>query len=383
MLGDQNETPKLDLSKIDFSGVAGGQEFLASQAAQEVSGDAGDAPFTPGADAAPDYSQFTQPTEPAGDQATPGAPAAGTSQDAAAPDGTPGATTDQEPEPKQDYWKDFYAAIPEPLHQDIKPFLEEADRRVERIIDAVEPLRPILESGKTVDDIQLALEMQQQLFENPKAFYDYMGQNYGWTQDTDALRAENDQLRAALVAQAQGAPAPTGGQFDDIFGAGQADPTAGLPPQLQAQLGAIQQQLAAQQQFTQAQMQAQQQAAQQAQMQAAQQAQQAQLVSELNGLESKYGQFDRDEVVRRAIANMQTGGNPSLSNAFHELRDYENRVAQRYRANKPAAPQVVGQGGGAGTPPPAAAPKLDTEDARRAAALALAVQLGANPNGVQ
>jgi hypothetical protein len=154
--------------------------------------------------------------------------------------------------------------------------------------------------------------------------------------------------------------------FIDEWGNSQQSPQAQADPQLLSQLQETQQRLAQMEQIQQ-QAYAERQQAQQMQMG------RAQLDQELDALTKKYGDFDRREVMKRAIANATAGSDPSVTKAFHEQRDYEENLRRRYASKRP--PKVVGSGNGMA---PAEKVDLSSDDAKREAALALAIRLGAN-----
>jgi hypothetical protein len=103
----------------------------------------------------------------------------------------------------------------------------------------------------------------------------------------------------------------------------------------------------------------------------------AQMEIELASIRQKYGEYDEEEVVRRAVANHHVDGDASLTRAFHEYKDMEARYMADISSKQKSAPKVMGASSGmVPSEPPA---KLDTDDARRQAALELAIRLGATP----
>jgi len=252
------------------------------------------------------------------------------------------------PEPAGDdgpiSWSSVEKLVPEPLHEDLKPLVDEWRRQYERVLDETSPYRQYSERGVSQRDIDLALNIQQALLENPKRFYDGMGETYGWNQiQQQAMQDQYNQYAQP--------PAPQNTGFDLFAEETQAPQVDQLE---QMQVSAIQQ-------------------AQQQQQQALGR---QQLEAELGQIEAKYGQFDKGEVVKRAIANASAGADPSVMKAFHELKDYEDKLRRNFAASRP--PKVMGAGN---ANIPAAPTDLSTDDLRRDAALQLAIRLGANAPG--
>jgi hypothetical protein len=268
------------------------------------------------------------------------------------------------PEPAGDdgpiSWSSVEKLVPEPLHEDLKPLVDEWRRQYERVLDETSPYRQYSERGVSQRDIDLALNIQQALLENPKRFYDGMGETYGWNQ------IQQQQAMQEQYNQYAQPPAPQNTGFD-LFA---EEPQA---PQIDQRLmQTIEQQQARLDQLEQMQMSAYQQAQQEQQQALGRQ----QLEAELGQIEAKYGQFDKGEVVKRAIANASAGADPSVIKAFHELKDYEDKLRRNFVASRP--PKVMGSGN-ANTPPVPA--DLSSDEAKRDAALQLAIRLGATAPG--
>lgn len=260
-------------------------------------------------------------------------------------------------------WASMEKLIPEPLHEELKPVVEEWRRQYERVLDETQPYRQYSQKGISAHDMELAINIQQALLSDPKRFYEGLGETYGWNQQPAPTTQPYMQAPAPTAAPAQA------NEWDSFFGENatpEAQAAMAADPRL---LQAIEAQQARLDQLEQMQQQA---------IQAQQQAQVAemgrqQLEGELAGLEAKYGQFDRAEVVKRAIANASAGQDPSVAKAFHELKDYEDRLRKQFVATRP--PKVMGSGTGVQPPVPT---DLSTDDAKREAALALAIRLGAD-----
>ena len=266
-------------------------------------------------------------------------------------------------------WSSMEKLIPEPLHEDLKPVVEEWRRQYERVLDETMPYRQYSDKGISAHDMELAINIQQALLSDPKRFYEGLGETYGWNQQAQAAAPTLAQQYAAM-GQAQPAPAAAGAQseWDSFFGEATPEQQAAMAadPRLlqaiEAQQARLDQLEAMQQEAIQSQQQA----------QVAEMGRQ-QLEGELAGLESKYGKFDRAEVVKRAIANASAGQDPSVAKAFHELKDYEDRLRKQFVSSRP--PKVMGSGTGVQPPVPT---DLSTDDLKREAALALAIRLGAD-----
>lgn len=251
-------------------------------------------------------------------------------------------------------WADVETLVPEPLHEEMKPMVEEWRRQYNRVLDETQPFREYLDNGISARDMQLAIQIQQALIQDPRRFYDGLGETYGWTQ------------QAAPAAPATPKPAPEA----DLWSLDEETVTSERETKLLQAIEEQQRRLAAleEQQTQTFQMQ---------QEEVARQQGRAILDKELGDIEKKYGDFDKEEVVRRAMANAAAGGDPSVTRAFHELKDYETKLRQQFAAQRP--PKVMGSGSGMAPSTPLV---LDTEDARREAALQLAMRLGAGEGGM-
>jgi hypothetical protein len=252
-------------------------------------------------------------------------------------------------------WSDVESLVPEPLHEEMKPMVEEWRRQYNRVLDETQPFREYLDNGISARDMQLAIQIQQALIQDPRRFYDGLGETYGWTQQAPA--------NAPTTAPA---PAPE----VDLWSLDEETVTSERETKLLQAIEEQQRRLAAlEEQQTQTYQMQQEEVARQQGRQI--------LEKELGDIEKKYGDFDKEEVVRRAMANAAAGGDPSVTRAFHELKDYETKLRQQFAAQRP--PKVMGSGSGMAPSTPLV---LDTEDARREAALQLAMRLGAGEGGM-
>jgi hypothetical protein len=262
-------------------------------------------------------------------------------------------------------WQQLIERIPEPLHEEIRPMLQEYERQYQRVNEQLAPFKQFVDSGVSQADVELALSIHNAMLMDPKRFYDSFGESYGWN-----VPAPQQQQTPVQYQQ------PQRMSYEEFFEEDGVTPQAGVDPQLIQILQAQQERLDMLVQAQEYNQQREQQyVAQQQQEQQREQGRQ-QMEAEFQEIQAKYGDFDKQEVVKRAFANASAGKNPTLTNAYHELRDYEQKILQRQAAQRP--PVVLG--GANGTPPQAPVP-LNTEDERRAAALELAIRLGANAPG--
>lgn len=262
-------------------------------------------------------------------------------------------------------WRQLEKIVPEPLHEDLKPMVEEWRRQYERVLDETNPYRQFSEKGIKQSDIELALQVQQALISDPRKFYEGLGETYGWSKDQAAAIAAAQSIQAKPAAKSSD---PFGSFFDDDEGQEalqQADPRL---------LQAIEEQQARLAKLEEMQTTA----IKEAQEAQAREQGRVQLESELDQLQKKYGEFDRQEVVKRAVANASSGGDPSVAKAFHELKDYEEKIRKQFVSARP--PKVMGSGTGITPPAPV---DLSSDDAKREAALALAIRLGASDANVR
>lgn len=259
-------------------------------------------------------------------------------------------------------WEKFAEDLPEPLHEQFKPIVDEWSRQYNRVAEEASPYYALREAGFTPEEIEMAANLQRALANDPQGFYQQMGEAYGFAQQQQLaeLQQQVQQLR-----QPQSETASANWWEEDEQQA--PDATQVVDPRFEAvqqeleQLRQMQEQVLERQRLDEG---------------------RAQMEIELANIRNTYGEFDEEEVVRRALANYNLEGDASLVRAFHEVKDFENRVAQRYASKQKQAPKVMGSANGAPPAPPAA--PLDTEDARRQAALDLALRMGAaNPGTIR
>lgn len=261
-------------------------------------------------------------------------------------------------------WSKFAEDLPEPLHEQFKPIVDEWSRQYNRVSEEASPYYALRDAGFSPEEISMAANLQRALADDPQGFYEQMGQAYGFAQQQQLveLQQQVQQLRTAPPAQ-PAATEQTGNWWEEEEAtAPTAPPTqvvyddpryAQLEQELESLRG-MQEQVLERQRLDEG---------------------RAQMDIELTNIRGKYGEFDEEEVVRRALANYSVDGDASLTRAFHEMKDLEERVAQRYVTKQKSAPKVMGSANGIPSAAPAKA--IDTEDARRQAALELAIRMGA------
>lgn len=256
-------------------------------------------------------------------------------------------------------WASISEDLPEPLHETLRPIVDEWSRKYERVREEAAPYYNLVDSGFSAEEIQMAAALQRALATDPEGFYDQMGQAYGYAQAQKL--AELEQKVQQIQPAAQTSAEKNWWEEEEATATEPAarvlaDPRIDQMEQELEQLRAMQEQVQEQQR---------------------QEEGRAQMEIELASLRQKYGEYDEEEVVRRAVANHHADGDASLARAFHEYKDMEARIRADIASKQKTAPKVMGAASGmAPSEPPA---KLDSDDARRQAALELAIRLGATP----
>lgn len=231
-------------------------------------------------------------------------------------------------------WGDF---TPEPVKEAQKAVFEKWDRNYREVESKLAPFKPFLDQGLTPEIVAQAIQLQERIADNPRDFYDRMGQHWGYSQEIQAAQ------RAAA--------ANPSGEGEELSPAEQ---------RLQELIQRQEQLLGVQEQTYQQSISRQNEAAQV-----------QQINSELDAIEAKEGKFDRDRVLKQAIMNAQSGGNPSLTNAFYEVqRERDEWLASQQKQ----APRVLGSGGAIGQQP-TDPKKIPTREEQRAQAMDIARQL--------
>lgn len=89
----------------------------------------------------------------------------------------------------------------------------------------------------------------------------------------------------------------------------------------------------------------------------------AQITEELNGLRKTHGVFDETEVFRRAAANEALGKGASITQAFNEMLEYENKI--RSTPTRSTQTPFVANPAGGGIPNTAGLEKPKTKEERQ------------------
>jgi hypothetical protein len=256
-------------------------------------------------------------------------------------------------------WASISEDLPEPLHETLRPIVDEWSRKYERVREEAAPYYNLVDSGFTNEEIQMAAALQRALATDPEGFYDQMGQAYGYAQAQKIAQLEERVQQIQPSAQVSGEK--NWWEDDDVTTPNEqtrvvSDPRIDQMEQELEQLRAMQEEVQEQQRLDEG---------------------RAQMEIELASIRNKYGEYNEEEVVRRAVANHHVDGDASLTRAFHEYKDMEARYMADIASKQKTAPKVMGASSGmVPSDPPA---KLDTDEARRQAALELAIRLGATP----
>ena len=274
------------------------------------------------------------------EQALAGGPSAGdlaaagdAMPDAATPAAEPAATP--EAPGINPNWEEAWTDVPAPIRERQRAVFEKWDRNHHEIEARFAPYKTFEQAGIPVESLSQAMAIQQQIIDNPRAFYDRMAEAWGFTQQQvdDAVNA---------MADAELDPSDPVAQRIAVIEAREAQREALL----------LQQQ-------------------QQAQQQAFQQAETQKINNELATLKQKVGDFDETAVMEWALKNAATNRNPSIEVAYYELKRYEDSILTRAQRQ---APRVLGGGAPAvnAIPQPE---KMMTDEERLAAAMAMAKQM--------
>lgn len=257
-------------------------------------------------------------------------------------------------------WASISEDLPEPLHETLRPIVDEWSRKYERVREEAAPYYNLVESGFTSEEIEMAAALQRALATDPQGFYEQMGQAYGYAQAQKI--AELEQKVQQVVAPNQQAGEKNWWEEEEEASIPNektrvvADPRIDQMEQELERLREMQEQVYENQRLEEG---------------------RAQMEFELAVLREKYGEYDEEEVVRRAVANHHSDNDASLARAFHEYKDMEERIRADIASKQKTAPKVMG--GASGMMPAEAPKKLESDEARREAALALAIRLGATP----
>lgn len=202
-------------------------------------------------------------------------------------------------------WKPILDALPTSLHSQVTPLLQEWDKGVQQrfsaIHDEYKDYKPYKEQGVDPETIQYGLSLVNALNEDPRKVYESMGEYYKF----GTPPVDNSQ-------QQQGASDESWMENED-----DTDPRI---TELQEGLKTLAQIIQEQNQ------------------EKVQQQEDERLGNELNSLREKYGEYDENYVLGR----MLNGDSPE--DAVKSYREITDKILAQN--NRPAAPKVIGGGGG-------------------------------------
>jgi len=94
-------------------------------------------------------------------------------------------------------WQEILGQVPEVLHPNIIPKLQEWDKGVEQRLSSLQeqynPYKPFIEQGITPEQIETANRLYQALDSDPEAFYKQLGEHYKFAQNApSAVEPELD-----------------------------------------------------------------------------------------------------------------------------------------------------------------------------------------------
>jgi hypothetical protein len=216
-------------------------------------------------------------------------------------------------------WEEAWKDVPEPIREQQRRVFEKWDNDFQELQARHRPFQEYEQAGITPTQLEQALQVQAALFEDPRAFYDRVGEAWGFKEQ-----------KADLQATAASGQTIDPSEYDD--------------PAVRQMAETLAQQQAFIDQFQQQQLTQQQQYEQQQQEQRNIQW----TANQMANLESQYGAIpdeDKMRVVERAILNANLGRNASVEVAFHELKREEADIIARAQRS---APRVLGGGAGAG-----------------------------------
>lgn len=95
-------------------------------------------------------------------------------------------------------WSELLDALPGGLHGIVKPHLEKWDKGVEQRFQTVQsryqPYQPLIEQGRTPEELMQGYQLMQMIATNPRQFYDRMTEHYAseWGLNSGQGQGEND-----------------------------------------------------------------------------------------------------------------------------------------------------------------------------------------------
>jgi hypothetical protein len=201
-------------------------------------------------------------------------------------------------------WQPILDALPTSLHSQVTPVLQEWDKGVQQRFNAIHeeyaPYKPLKEQGADPETINYALNLVNALNENPEQVWKSMGEYYNLTPAEQAqVKAEQDN------------------QPDWMDNEEYVDPRIA---KLEEGVQVMAKVLAEEQQAK------------------AQAAEDARLNQELGDLKEKYGEYDENYVLGRML------NGDSAEDAIKGYQAITEKILAEH--NRPAAPKVLGGGGG-------------------------------------
>lgn len=222
------------------------------------------------------------------------------------------------PEPDNPAWGDFLSAIPEGMHEMVRPHLREWDKGVQARIDAVHgeyaDFKPFKEAGVNREVLEQAYGIYDAINTDPRRVYDILAETYGY-----------NVANAAVAASQQNAPQ---GQpnVQPQQGESAAEYELGQGGQYNPEIARLQQTVETMAQI----MLAQNQTAENVRADTA-------LDSELAAARAKHGDFDEQYV----LAYMQNG--MTADQAAQQWAHARASILAEH--NRPQAPNVISGGG--------------------------------------
>lgn len=262
-------------------------------------------------------------------------------------EGAPGTNV----EPDNPAWGDFLSAIPQGMHDMVKPHLREWDKGVNSRIEAVHgeyaDFKPFKDAGVSRDVLEQAYGIYDAINTDPRRVYDILAETYGY-----------NVANAAVTASQQNAPQGVPQNVQPQQGESAAEYELGQGGQYNPEIARLQETVQTMANIMLAQNQAQENAKADSALDA-----------ELAAARAKHGDFDEQYV----LAYMQNG--MTADKAAEQYLSMRNGILSGH--NRPQAPNVIS---GSGSLPSQAvnAAKLNTTDTR---ALVANMMKAANQQG--
>jgi len=219
-------------------------------------------------------------------------------------------------------WDEALNQIPiEDYREKLKPVFkkwdESANSRYEKVQQEYSPYKPLLENNVPFEDIQAAFELRNRLASNPQETFEKLAQHLGY--DISSLANNGDE-------ESQGQQYSEDEDDDPRITALQRE----LNQQKEFLQNQAQEQIAKEQAFQQEQQ---------------EKAYYTQTVENLNQLETKYGEFDRNMAVKFAVWEAESKGTEiDLEAGVKAMMEFKGQAIQQ-SANSKAPDVFPGNGG--------------------------------------